>query len=125
VKEPVSKDIFLILCELIYVDNNTHPLVSFKLDWKEMNGMNGRLIVRSKAESGISNPLYDFCRSLSSSQFTFSAHSSYHNVSFCNAPKLHYTQGHFFSDWRTVSVLYPVLSLACGKDLQILKLVIF
>ena len=29
---------------------------------------------------------------------------------FCEHPWAHYTQGHFFSDWRTVPVLYPVFS---------------
>ena len=29
---------------------------------------------------------------------------------FCENPWAHYSQGHFFSDWRTISVLSPVLS---------------
>lgn len=31
---------------------------------------------------------------------------------FCEEPSTHYQQGHFFSDWRTISVLYPVFSPA-------------
>ena len=31
---------------------------------------------------------------------------------FCENPAQHYQQGHFFSDWRTISVLYPVFSPA-------------
>lgn len=31
---------------------------------------------------------------------------------FCENPSQHYQQGHFFSDWRTISVLYPVFSPA-------------
>ncbi|KAJ8496895.1 hypothetical protein ONZ45_g12270 [Pleurotus djamor] len=31
---------------------------------------------------------------------------------FCQKPYAHYTQGHFFSDWRTIPVLYPVFSPA-------------
>ncbi|KAF4579385.1 Protein O-Glucosyltransferase/Glycosyltransferase 90 [Pleurotus pulmonarius] len=31
---------------------------------------------------------------------------------FCEKPHAHYTQGHFFSDWRTIPVLYPVFSPA-------------
>ncbi|KAL5497772.1 hypothetical protein ACEPAH_2703 [Sanghuangporus vaninii] len=31
---------------------------------------------------------------------------------FCENPSQHYIQGHFFSDWRTISVLYPVFSPA-------------
>ncbi|TFK52833.1 glycosyltransferase family 90 protein [Heliocybe sulcata] len=34
--------------------------------------------------------------------------------SFCDNPWAHYFQGHFFSDWRTIPVLYPVLSPAKG-----------
>ncbi|TCD65305.1 capsule-associated protein CAP1 [Steccherinum ochraceum] len=34
------------------------------------------------------------------------------NYSFCENPWAHYNQGHFFSDWRTVSVLFPVFSPA-------------
>lgn len=30
--------------------------------------------------------------------------------SFCENPWAHYQQGHFFSDWRTIPVLYPVFS---------------
>ena len=31
---------------------------------------------------------------------------------YCSYPWAHITQGHFFSDWRTIPVLYPVLSPA-------------
>ncbi|KAH0831320.1 glycosyltransferase family 90 protein [Lanmaoa asiatica] len=34
---------------------------------------------------------------------------------FCENPWAHYTQGHFFSDWRTVPVLYPVFSPSKAK----------
>lgn len=34
------------------------------------------------------------------------------NYSFCENPWAHYNQGHFFSDWRTISVLFPVFSPA-------------
>ena len=33
---------------------------------------------------------------------------------FCAHPGARYQQGHFFSDWRTVHVLYPVFSPAKG-----------
>ncbi|KAF8715627.1 hypothetical protein AX14_012556 [Amanita brunnescens Koide BX004] len=36
-------------------------------------------------------------------------------VDFCNYPHAHYMQGHFFSDWRTIPVLYPVFSPAKAK----------
>lgn len=34
--------------------------------------------------------------------------------SFCDHPWARYQQGHFFSDWRTIPVLYPVFSPAKG-----------
>ncbi|KAF9813401.1 hypothetical protein IEO21_05635 [Rhodonia placenta] len=34
------------------------------------------------------------------------------NYSFCVNPWAHYNQGHFFSDWRTIAVLFPVFSPA-------------
>ncbi|KAH8112814.1 hypothetical protein DFH11DRAFT_1604084 [Phellopilus nigrolimitatus] len=34
---------------------------------------------------------------------------------FCEYPSTHYQQGHFFSDWRTISVLYPVFSPAKAR----------
>ena len=34
---------------------------------------------------------------------------------FCNHPWARYQQGHFFSDWRTIHVLYPIFSPAKGK----------
>lgn len=34
---------------------------------------------------------------------------------FCTQPWARYQQGHFFSDWRTIPVLYPVFSPAKGQ----------
>lgn len=34
------------------------------------------------------------------------------SIDYCSNPWAHYTQGLFFSDWRTIPVLYPVLSPA-------------
>ena len=34
---------------------------------------------------------------------------------YCNNPWARYTQGHFFSDWRTISVLSPVFSPAKAR----------
>jgi len=34
------------------------------------------------------------------------------SIDYCSNPWAHYTQGHFFSDWRTIPVLFPVLSPA-------------
>lgn len=52
-------------------------------------------------------------RSSASSHFNLSfAESVDDHYDFCENPALHYSQGHFFSDWRTISVLYPVFSPA-------------
>lgn len=37
------------------------------------------------------------------------------NFDFCTNPHEHYTQGHFFTDWRSIPVLYPVFSPARAK----------
>jgi len=34
------------------------------------------------------------------------------NYDYCTNPWARYNQGHFFSDWRTIPVLYPVFSPA-------------
>lgn len=34
------------------------------------------------------------------------------STDYCSNPWAHYSQGHFFSDWRTIPVLFPVLSPA-------------
>jgi hypothetical protein len=34
---------------------------------------------------------------------------------YCSQPYAHYQQGHFFSDWRSIPVLYPVFSPARAK----------
>lgn len=34
------------------------------------------------------------------------------NTNYCSQPYAHYQQGHFFSDWRSIHALYPVLSPA-------------
>lgn len=34
---------------------------------------------------------------------------------FCQHPHEHYNQGHFFTDWRSIPVLYPVFSPARAK----------
>ncbi|KAG9310122.1 glycosyltransferase family 90 protein [Chiua virens] len=38
-----------------------------------------------------------------------------YDFDFCRNPWARYTQGHFFSDWRTVPVLYPVFSPSKAK----------
>ncbi|KAJ4490091.1 hypothetical protein J3R30DRAFT_30636 [Lentinula aciculospora] len=54
--------------------------------------------------------------------FLFVPSTSFNAVSFCDLPHLHYTQGHFFSDWRTLEDLYPVLSPARAKGFGDIKI---
>jgi len=42
-------------------------------------------------------------------QFSF-ATELHGNYSFCDNPWAHYLHGHFFSDWRTFPVLFPIFS---------------
>ena len=42
-------------------------------------------------------------------QFTFSTELD-GNFPFCDNPWAHYLHGHFFSDWRTLPVLFPIFS---------------
>lgn len=44
-------------------------------------------------------------------EFVFS-HDVSGNYSFCQNPWAHYSQGHFFSDWRTIAGLFPIFSPA-------------
>ncbi|KAL4248591.1 Protein O-Glucosyltransferase/Glycosyltransferase 90 [Abortiporus biennis] len=46
-----------------------------------------------------------------SDEFDFAVTTS-GNYSFCQNPWAHYNQGHFFSDWRTIPVLFPIFSPA-------------
>lgn len=41
---------------------------------------------------------------------------------YCEHPWAHYTQGHFFSDWRTIPVLYPVFSPAKGRGFSDIRI---
>ncbi|KAL0566423.1 hypothetical protein V5O48_015589 [Marasmius crinis-equi] len=53
--------------------------------------------------------------------FTF-ANSTSHTLNFCQNPHAHYTQGHFFSDWRTIPALYPVFSPARAQGFMDIKI---
>ncbi|KAK1234227.1 hypothetical protein PQX77_002578 [Marasmius sp. AFHP31] len=53
--------------------------------------------------------------------FVFANDTSY-NLDFCQNPHAHYTQGHFFSDWRTIPVLYPVFSPARTQGFMDIKI---
>lgn len=54
--------------------------------------------------------------------FHFAATTSASTIDFCEKPYEHYTQGHFFSDWRTIPALYPVFSPARAKGFLDIKI---
>ncbi|KAJ3902367.1 hypothetical protein F5879DRAFT_1043665 [Lentinula edodes] len=58
------------------------------------------------------------------SSFAFAPSTSldFVSISFCDNPYLHYTQGHFFSDWRTLGDLYPIPSPARAKGFGDIKI---
>ena len=41
---------------------------------------------------------------------------------FCDTPYTHHTQGHFFSDWRSIPALYPVFSPAKARGFLDIKI---
>jgi hypothetical protein len=65
----------------------------------------GQAPISRLVEAGISSSL--------SEDFTF-PETVDDKYSFCDHPWAHYTQGHFFSDWRTIHALYPMFSPAKG-----------
>ncbi|KAG7096090.1 hypothetical protein E1B28_006766 [Marasmius oreades] len=54
--------------------------------------------------------------------FVFANATSFSTLDFCQNPHAHYTQGHFFSDWRTIGALYPVFSPAKAKGFMDIKI---
>lgn len=54
-------------------------------------------------------------------EFSFTPSTS-SKFDYCNQPHAHYTQGHFFSDWRTIPALYPVFSPARAKGFMDIKI---
>jgi len=54
-------------------------------------------------------------------EFTFATQTDA-KFDFCAHPWAHYTQGHFFSDWRTIPVLYPVFSPAKGRGFSDIRI---
>ncbi|KAJ3730871.1 glycosyltransferase family 90 protein [Lentinula guzmanii] len=111
-------------------DNNTHmqPLASFRPDWKG-EGNVWDAWRRTCPPDSTARKLFSSIRSgmhilssLTSPQFTFSPNTPYHDQSFCDEPHLHYMQGHFFSDWRTLGELYPVMSPARASGFADIKI---
>ncbi|KAF9446462.1 glycosyltransferase family 90 protein, partial [Macrolepiota fuliginosa MF-IS2] len=44
------------------------------------------------------------------------------NLDFCTHPHLHTSQGHFFSDWRTLPALYPVFTPARAQGFMDIRI---
>lgn len=65
-----------------------------------LNGQSSRPINHFGTTGSVSEPGDDF---------TFPA-SVDNNFNFCDNPWAHYQQGLFFSDWKTIPVLYPIFS---------------
>jgi hypothetical protein len=57
----------------------------------------------------------------SGDEFTFVTQTD-GKFDFCEHPWARYTQGHFFSDWRTIPVLYPVFSPARSKGFSDIRI---
>ncbi|KAK7678714.1 hypothetical protein QCA50_018296 [Cerrena zonata] len=54
-------------------------------------------------------------------EFVF-ARQTHGNYSFCHNPWAHYNQGHFFSDWRTIPMLFPIFSPAKASGYQDIRI---
>lgn len=82
-----------------------------------------RRIMSSKRATG-SNGTSNYFRpseSFPGPDFTFTRDTA-RKLSFCDNPSAHVMQGHFFSDWRTVPILYPILSPAKGLGFGDIKI---
>jgi len=75
---------------------------------------------RAKSFNGTTNYIHP-SESLPSPDFAFTTEIA-RKFSFCDNPSAHVLQGHFFSDWRTVPILYPILSPAKGLGFGDIKI---
>ncbi|KAJ3810240.1 capsular associated protein [Lentinula aff. lateritia] len=115
--------------------NKVHPLSTFRPDWRG-EGNVWDTWRRTCPPNSTARKFYASIRILLSynylshlflclciaSSFAFAPSTSFDSVSFCDSPHLHYTQGHFFSDWRTLGDLYPILSPARAKGFGDIKI---
>ncbi|KAJ3847534.1 hypothetical protein EV368DRAFT_51014 [Lentinula lateritia] len=123
------------------IKDTLHPLATFHPDWRGAGNVWDKWrrtcppnSTARKSYSSLRSALIDsmplshtaaskeFDDSSASSSFSFAPSNSFDSVSFCDQPHLHYTQGHFFSDWRTLDDLYPVLSPARAKGFGDIKI---
>lgn len=107
-----------------------HPLASFRPDWRG-EGDVWDAWRRTCPPNSTARKMFSSIRSAmidttaltkdSEAAFSFSPTNAYYDLSFCEQPHLHYTQGHFFSDWRTIGELYPVMSPARARGFADIK----
>ncbi|KAJ3915664.1 hypothetical protein F5877DRAFT_48129 [Lentinula edodes] len=115
--------------------NKVHPLSTFRPDWRGEGNVWDTWrrtcppnSTARKFYASIRSAMLDITSSSNkpagnqASSFAFAPSTSFDSVSFCDNPHLHYTQGHFFSDWRTLGDLYPILSPARAKGFGDIKI---
>ncbi|KAJ4494402.1 hypothetical protein C8R41DRAFT_794231 [Lentinula lateritia] len=115
--------------------NKVHPLSTFRPDWRGEGNVWDTWrrtcppnSTARKFYASIRSAMLDITSSSNNpvgnhaSSFAFAPSTSFDSVSFCDNPHLHYTQGHFFSDWRTLGDLYPILSPARAKGFGDIKI---
>ncbi|KAK7446702.1 hypothetical protein VKT23_014397 [Stygiomarasmius scandens] len=54
--------------------------------------------------------------------FSFTPSTAYSTLDFCSSPHAHYSQGHFFSDWRIIPALYPIFSPAKARGFSDIRI---
>ncbi|KAJ3715197.1 hypothetical protein C8R42DRAFT_613390 [Lentinula raphanica] len=120
--------------------NSAHPLSTFRPDWRgegnvwdtwrrtcppNSTARKFYASIRSAmldSTTSSNNPASGGDEGSIPSSFAFAPSTSFSDINFCDEPHLHYTQGHFFSDWRTLGELYPVLSPARAKGFGDIKI---
>ncbi|KAF9462250.1 hypothetical protein BDZ94DRAFT_1166281 [Collybia nuda] len=79
----------------------------------------------SSLRNSFSNQINNYLsasRSGPGSDFNFVPTTAATTLDFCSKPYAHYTQGHFFSDWRTIPALYPVFSPAKAQGFMDIRI---
>jgi hypothetical protein len=54
--------------------------------------------------------------------FHFLPHTNHKLIDFCHKPHMHTSQGHFFSDWRSIPSLYPVFTPAKAQGFMDIRI---
>ncbi|KXN89203.1 Beta-1,2-xylosyltransferase 1 [Leucoagaricus sp. SymC.cos] len=56
------------------------------------------------------------------SEFTFMSTTNAKSIDFCKQPHLHTSQGHFYSDWRSLPALYPIFTPAKAQGFMDIRI---